>query len=254
MDSSASFQRFQNRAVDYASGRPTYPVALLDYLLPRLALGADAEVADVGSGTGIFTQCLLERSLRVAAVEPSDDMRRMAETLLGAYPGFSSVNGTARATGLPAASVAAVFCAQAFHWFNEEPTLREWRRILRPGGTAVLLWNYQDETNGFVSDYLAAGCACGPEARKTLSASWNAHLDNVLFRHRAAEIVTFPHEHRLDFDGLIRRTSSTSYLPKQGDPQFADLAVRLRVVFDRHQSDGKITFAYRTIAVFGPLD
>jgi SAM-dependent methyltransferase len=254
MESSESFLRFHDRAADYARGRPTYPAALVEHLLQRLALGAGAEVADVGSGTGLFTQCLLERGLRVAAVEPSDDMRRLAEGLLGGYRGFSSVKGTARATGLPAASVDAIFCAQAFHWFNERPTLGEWRRILRPGGRAALIWNYQDETNGFVSDYLDVVRASGPDARKTLLASWNAHLDNVLFRRGAAETVTFPHSHELDFDGLLRRTSSTSYLPKQGDPQFAHLAARLREIFDRHQSGGTITFAYRTVAIFGPLE
>lgn len=254
MESSESFLRFQNRAADYAAGRPTYPAVLFDYLFSRLTLGVGAEVADVGSGTGIFTRCLLERGLRVTALEPSDDMRLTAESLLGGYPGFSSVNGTASATGLATASVRIIFCAQAFHWFNEAPTLHEWRRILRPGGTAVLIWNYQDTTSGFVADYLDAVRDGGPDASKTLAASWNTHIDNVLFRSGEAETVAFPHEHRLDFDGLLLRTSSTSYLPRQGDPRFADLAARLRVVFDRHQSGGKVTFAYRTVAVFGPLD
>jgi cyclopropane fatty-acyl-phospholipid synthase-like methyltransferase len=76
VSSSQSFLRFQNRAAAYADSRPNYPVALLDHVFARLALGPGAEVADIGSGTGIFTRALLERGLRVAAVEPSDNMRR----------------------------------------------------------------------------------------------------------------------------------------------------------------------------------
>lgn len=254
MNASGSFQRFQSRASDYASGRPDYPAPLVDELVRRLALLPGEPVADVGAGTGILTRGLLERGLEVFAVEPSTDMRTEAERQLGSYPGFRSIAGTAQATGLAGHSVATIFCAQAFHWFNEESTLHEWRRILRPKGNAVLIWNYQDEADPFVADYLAVVRSAGAEAGKTLSASWNAHLDNVLFRDSASDKISFPHQHRLDFDGLLRRTSSTSYLPKQGDRQFAELAERLRVIFDRHQADGHIAFALRTIAVFGPLD
>ena len=87
-----------------------------------------------------------------------------------------------------------------------------------------------------------------------MAAAWAAHRDNVLFRQRVAETVTFPHAQTLDFDGLMRRVSSTSYLPKQGDPQFAVVSAAVRAVFDRHQSGGTVTMAYRTVAVCGRLD
>ena len=248
-----TFRRFESRAADYAAGRPTYPPTLVDELLQRLKLQAGAVVADIGSGTGLFTQCLLQRGLRVAAVEPGDDMRQTAESLHSRDPGFSSVNGTARATGLPDASVDAIFCAQAFHWFNEPPTLGEWRRILRPGGTAVLIWNYQDETDAFVADYLKLVRASGPEARQTLAASWSAHLDNVLFAPGEARMISSSHRQELDFPGLVRRTSSTSYLPKQDDPRFAAIEEGLREIFARHQAGGQVYLSYRTVAVFGLL-
>lgn len=254
MSATDSIARFQQRADDYAASRPDYPAALLDCVLGRLALSPGAGVADIGSGTGIFTRLLLARGLRVAAVEPGDDMRRTAEALLGAHDGFVSVGGSARATGLATGSVAAIFCAQAFHWFNEAPTLREWRRILRPGGSAVLIWNYHDETDAFVADYVNVIRSFGPEAERTMAAAWNAHRDNVLFREGAADTAWFAHGQSLDFPGLLRRAGSTSYLPKPGDASFPELSDALRAVFDRHRRDGRVTMVYRTVAVFGPLD
>lgn len=250
----STYRRFEQRARDYAASRPDYPAWLVDILLQRLGLPLGATVADIGSGTGIFSRLLLDRGLHVAAVEPGADMRNTAEAELGDHLRFTSIDGTAQATGLATGSVAAIFCAQAFHWFNEEATLHEWRRILRPGGTAALLWNYHDETSPFVADYLGVVRAFGAEAEKTISAAWNAHRDNVLFRQPGAGTVSFPHAQYLDFDGLLRRVSSTSYLPKHGDPPWAPMLGRLRAVFDQHQSNGRVTFAYRTIAVFGPLD
>lgn len=248
-----SFRRFENRATDYAGGRPDYPAALLDFLLGRLALRAGAEVADIGSGTGIFTRALLARGLRVAAVEPGDDMRRTAEAELGAQPGFTSSSGTARATKLPARSVEAIFCAQAFHWFNEEPTRREWRRILRPGGSAVLVWNNRDPADAFTAEFLAVLHSGGADATRTMAASLGAQTDNVLFRGAPAETVAFPHAQSLDFAGLLRLTVSASFMPKPGDARFPEISDRLRGIFDRHQAAGAVRMVYRTVAVFGEI-
>lgn len=250
----STYRRFEQRARDYAASRPDYPAKLVDVLLQRLRLPLGARVVDIGSGTGIFSRLLLDRGLHVAAVEPGADMRKTAETELGEHLRFTSVNGTAQATGLATGSVAAIFCAQAFHWFNEEATLLEWRRILQLGGSTALIWNYHDETDPFVAAYLEVVRALGTDADKTMASAWNTHRDNVLFRDRAAEVVSFPHAQQLDFDGLLRRVSSTSYLPKHGDPQWGPMQERLRAVFDQHQAAGVVTLAYRTIAVFGPLD
>ena len=76
-----------------------------------------------------------------AAVSPIA-IRRAA---LGGRPGFASVDGTAQATTLPAASFDAVTAGQAFHWFDPGAARDEWERIARPGGWAVLVWNLRRE-------------------------------------------------------------------------------------------------------------
>lgn len=50
-----STQRFSTRVEAYVKYRPGYPAAMLDFLARELAMGPEAQVADIGAGTGILT-------------------------------------------------------------------------------------------------------------------------------------------------------------------------------------------------------
>lgn len=133
--------RFSDRVENYVRYRPSYPAAVLDVLREEIGLTPDWSIADVGSGTGISAALLLDNGNEVFAVEPNGPMRAAAEKLLAPYPKFHAVDGTAEATTLDARSVDAVVAAQAFHWFDPAAFGGECRRILKPNGWAVLLWN-----------------------------------------------------------------------------------------------------------------
>ena len=127
--------------IDYVKYRPGYPKAFIDYLYSDVNFSRDSIIADIGSGTGILTTFLLDRGSRVVGVEPNKEMRRTAEILLEEYQKFVSICGTAENTSLTKNSVDFVICAQAFHWFDKSACKKEFQRILKPNGKAVLLWN-----------------------------------------------------------------------------------------------------------------
>ncbi|MFM1850906.1 MAG: hypothetical protein RIS54_590 [Verrucomicrobiota bacterium] len=133
--------RFSDRVEAYVRYRPGYPADLISTLVAEAQLGPDSVVADVGSGTGIFTALLLPDTGTVHAIEPNAPMRTWAESTMGAEPKFHSHGTPAEATGLPDASVDLVTAAQAFHWFDPVATRREFARILKPGGQVALIWN-----------------------------------------------------------------------------------------------------------------
>src|ERR1700694_3415790 len=134
-------QRFSSRVGNYVRYRPAYPSAVLELLKHDCGLTAASVIADVASGTGIFTRMLLENGNRVFGVEPNGEMRKAGEEFLRAYSHFTSVAGTAEATTLAERSVDFVTAAQAAHWFDREKARREFIRVCRPGGWTVLLWN-----------------------------------------------------------------------------------------------------------------
>jgi SAM-dependent methyltransferase len=128
----------------YERGRPPYPAAAIDWLVPAGA----AQLLDLGAGTGKLTRQLAGRGLEVTAVEPSEGMR---EQLRRAVPGIPVLDGTAERIPLPGGSVDAVLVAQAWHWVDPPRAVPEVARVLRPGGRLGLLWNVRDERADWVA-------------------------------------------------------------------------------------------------------
>ena len=81
---------FSDKADNYVKARPSYAPALLDKL-EEYGLKKGSAVADIGSGTGIFTRQLLDKGAKVFAVELNDKMRQKAETSLEKFNNFISV-------------------------------------------------------------------------------------------------------------------------------------------------------------------
>ncbi|HWI73028.1 MAG TPA: class I SAM-dependent methyltransferase [Baekduia sp.] len=121
---------FADVAADYELGRPDYP----QEAVAALGLPAGARVADVGAGTGKLTRALVAAGLDVVAVEPLAGMR-------AALRDVEVLDGTAEALPLADASLDAVACGDAFHWFDGARAAPELARVIRPGGVLGLLWH-----------------------------------------------------------------------------------------------------------------
>ena len=132
---------FTAAAEVYERARPGYPDEAVAWVAERLGIGPGRDVLDLAAGTGKLTRQLVPLGARIVAVEPIDAMRAELER---AVPAVEALAGTAEAIPLADASVDAVTCAQAFHWFRPDEAAREIRRVLRPGGGLALLWNVRD--------------------------------------------------------------------------------------------------------------
>src|SRR5271166_5348808 len=69
--------RFSDRVENYVRYRPGYTLEVLDLLRAECGLRPSHIVADIASGTGVFTRLLLENGNSVFAVEPNPEMREM---------------------------------------------------------------------------------------------------------------------------------------------------------------------------------
>lgn len=243
-------ERFSSRVDDYARYRPSYPPPAIELLKERCGLVAGAVVADLGSGTGILTELLLEGGAEVFAVEPNDGMRGAAEAQLGHHPRFRSVKGTAESTTLAAASVDLLVAGQAFHWFDPQRARTEALRVLRQGAWAALLWNERPpEATPFLADYEALLERHAPEYTRIAASRADVGAMRE-FLGAAMEVRAFANEQILDFEGLKGRLMSSSYAPEPGSPGHEPMIARLREVFARHERDGQIVMPYSTLVYF----
>ncbi len=136
---------FDTCAELYARHRPVYPDAAIETLITTLPLEPGALLCDLGAGPGILSFLLAARGFRVAAVEPVEGMRKQGARITQERRlAVDYIAGVAEAIPLQDASVEAVVCGQAFHWFQANQALREIHRILKSHGGLALLWNNKD--------------------------------------------------------------------------------------------------------------
>jgi SAM-dependent methyltransferase len=251
MPSADATTRFSDRVRNYVRYRPGYPPPVLDVLRAATGLAPAHVVADVGSGTGISARLFVDAGNTVHAVEPNAEMRAAAESLLGADPRFRSVDGAAEATTLPDASVDYVVAAQAFHWFDAPAVGREWRRILRPGGWMVLLWNARKtDTTPFLREYEALLHAHGTDYASVNHENVTARtIGGVLGEGFGRRDV--PNAQVFDWDGLKGRLLSSSYAPNEGHPRHAPMMDALERLFRAHAEDGRVRLEYDTQIYWG---
>jgi SAM-dependent methyltransferase len=243
--------RFSARAESYAQARPSYPHAVLE-VLDLVRLKEPTVIADLGSGTGIFSRLLLESRAVVHAVEPNAEMRLLAERDLGHQPRFHSVAGRSEATTLDSTSIDLVTAAQAFHWFDLEPTRREVVRILRPEGRVALVWNDRDVgTTPFLRDFEAILLEHCPQYSELQGKSDTPEKFDAFFGTGRWARSTVANEQQLDRAGLVLRVMSSSYAPLEGSPGHEALVASLEAVFDRHARDGIVTLGYTTAIIVG---
>jgi len=245
--------RFDDRVANYAAYRPGYPPEMIEFLRGELGLGPGSAVADVGSGTGILSALLLVEGCRVFAVEPNAEMRAAAEAALGADPNFVNVAGTAEATTLADASVDFATAAQAFHWFDTERARAEFRRILKPRGWAVVVWNNRrTDSTAFLRDYEKLLRRFGTDYAQ-VAATYGDEDSLRKFFAAGYGVKRFDNFQPFDFDGLKGRLLSASYVPLAGHPSHGPMLEELRRVFDAHQQGGRVRIEYDTDVYYGRL-
>lgn len=243
-------ERFSGKAQYYARFRPSYPTAVVD----RLFRLTNAEkVADIGAGTGKFTEKLLAKPWNVTAVEPNTDMCR--ELLRNVGGKAEIVTASAENTGLPEHSFGLITTAQAFHWFDEEKFKEECKRLLTPDGRLAIIFN--SRCNGEITDQRDLICEkyCPEFANRHGHMGRRSAIEGDIFLRNeyfsSVDVFQMENPVIMNREMFIGDALSRSYAPKKTDNGYVDFVRELRALFDRQHRYGKVTVSYTTTCYTG---
>lgn len=243
--------RFSNLVADYVRYRPGYPEEVMA-LLRRVGLRAGSKVADIGSGTGIFSKLLLDTGHEVFAVEPNAEMRAVAEDLLGQSPSFHSIAASGEETTLPDQSMDWIASAQAFHWLDRVCARKEFSRLLKPAGSIALIWNVrQTDSTPFLREYEDLLLTYAPDYAQVRHENVDSEALAHFFEEGRFVKHLVPNAQAFDLAGLRGRLLSCSYAPAAGHALHVPMLAELEHLYHRHQIEGVVEFRYHTEVFIG---
>ena len=233
--------RFTGRTDNYKAYRPSYPQQVVEYIKNIAAPSADVRIADLGAGTGIFSELLLQAAYSVLTVEPNTEMRQAAEEKLQHYANYISIAATAEQTTIAANSIDIITAAQAFHWFDLETIKQEFERILKPSGSVVLIWNIMRIDTAFMQAYKTFRKQYEEDIVRPLRGDIAAI--NAYFAPLTCTEIIIPHSTFLTYDELQGLLLSSSLVNNSGD----EMLNGLRELFDTYAVDDKVEMRYNTM-------
>lgn len=130
---------FTALADNYANYRPGYAPMIADIFV-RLSGSPSPRCIDAGAGTGIWSRQVAAAGAEVIAVEPNDAMREAGQKQNGSFD-IRWFKGAAEDTGQEENSFDLACMASSFHWPDFDAAVREFARLLKPGGYFMALWN-----------------------------------------------------------------------------------------------------------------
>jgi ubiquinone/menaquinone biosynthesis C-methylase UbiE len=244
--------RFTGRAADYDRYRQRYPTEeIRTRLRDWCGLTPSWVVADIGAGTGMLAEVFLANGNRVLAVEPNSDMRdqmrpAIEQHLAAPMPQLDIIEATAEGTTLSAASVDIVAAGRAFHWFDKDRALAEFRRILKPDGWVTLIAADRDR------DSKDPAYRAQIDAYEELMASHGTDYTRVRCGYRTYDAMDsffdgelhqaqIPGVRQLDWDTFSGHARSLSVTPQPGHPGYMAFEQALHAYFNTYAMRGILT-------------
>ena len=215
-------EAFTGRAKAYAEARPGYPDEAIEYI--RTLVPHEAVFADIGAGTGKFTEQIAKYGYEIFAVEPNADMLEQLKITLVPFPNAKIVDGTAEATKIPDHCIDVITSAQALRKFDLDIFRAECIRIGKPNLIVISIWNDGEKIS---SGY-----------EKTTGAFY-----------RNPNVRKFPNSSYFTRDKWLLYHASMEGVPFEGEEGYEAYTAELNEKFDRDSVDGvlclnEVTYVY----------
>jgi len=174
----------------------------------------------------------------------------MLNELTRQYPGIEARSGSAEHIPLHEASVDAVVCAQAFHWFATPGALKEIHRVLKPGGALGLVWNVRDDRVPWVAALSRIMQPYEGDAPRFHSQKWRSVFPAEGFGPLREK--RFPNRHtgppeKVIIDRILSVSFMAALPPKEHEHVISQLK-EIIATYPELAGKALVTFPYETLA------
>lgn len=243
--------KFDGKSILYDKYRPSYPKSIIEIIFEVTNINENSVIVDIGAGTGIFTELLLDKKNKVYGVEPNRNMRVVAEKKFNQYSNFVSLDALAENTGLPDNCCDLITVAQAFHWFDKSSFKEECRRLLNKKGKVALIWNSLDAEANLSKELY--------NINKKYCPDFKGYSDGYDFkeieRFFEGDFITIENLNPIlcTEEKFIGRHLSSSYSLKENSMYYNDYKDELKNLFAKYADNGELLTEYITQCYIGSI-
>ena len=226
---------FGSLSVEYNVARKGYPPQVFEHL-QSIVEKDKSRLLDVGCGTGISTRQLKEYGFEVSGADKDTEMIRVAKEIDPSIPYILAVTDQ-----LPFedGSFDIVTAFTAFHWFNNEESLLEIKRVLKPEGIffVALKTNRKDENPELKAGYFSILKKYAGENFDTTKNHYDkTYLKNVGFSNISERVFPVDEKYTLEEAlTLIRSLSLWNLVLEEDKPQMLE---ELKTLYERNLVEG----------------
>ncbi len=206
--------RFGLLAEDYAKHRRGYPEEIYTIIQSHLPK-REIDALDVGCGTGVLTYNLAAFCRSVVGTDKEEEM--IEEAKINAPANCSFVVSPAETMPFYDSSFDLITVAQAFHWFEQEKAIKEFKRLIRPGGLIVILRKRSPDGAKILADFVwpVLNKYVNEQTRLPRNQNDFSKLKDAGFV--SCEIVNVPYEELYtpdEYIGFLRTHSTYNLIPE----------------------------------------
>lgn len=251
-----SYQSFNNKADLYSKNRPSYSENFIKCLKEQLKFSSNSICADIGAGTGKLTEILLNNFNTVYAIEPNTQMLEKCKNNLSNYSNVIFKNDSAELIHVRDNSFDFITVAQAFHLFNSKTVCKEFKRILKPNGKVIIVYNMKNHNSKlFLENEMVLKKYCPSYNRNTHATKFTPDYFKDIYTPESynCKIYTFDNTEYINCNTFINRTLSASYSITKEHPNYNSYINELENVFINNAKNNKVKMDLSTVIYYGIL-
>ncbi|MFT4305069.1 MAG: class I SAM-dependent methyltransferase [Candidatus Woesearchaeota archaeon] len=133
----------------YDKVRPDYPEKLIDDIIKISNISNDANILEIGTGTGKATLPFTKKGYKITTIDISKEQINIAKSNLSKYSNVKYIVSAFEESNLPKEHYDLVFSAQTFPWIEPNVGFKKVSRILKNNGYFAIFYNQRMKNNVF---------------------------------------------------------------------------------------------------------